>query len=83
MQNLVTLVSHVISGASVTPQHCWQAVIVTLLAPLSYLSLPPLHNTFFTIKTCHLYSYGVIFCTRRKNDAFLSSFSIVPEQFYY
>ena len=44
---------------------------VTLLAPLSYLPLPPLHNTFFTIKTCHLYSYGDIFCTWRKNEAFL------------
>ena len=30
MQNFVTLVSHVMSGASVTPQHCWQAVIVNL-----------------------------------------------------
>ena len=50
----------------------------------SQLSLAsPLHNTFFTTKTCHLYSYGDIFCTWRKNNAFLSSFSIVPEQFYY
>ena len=64
MQSLVTLVSHVISGGD-----------VTLLAPqaLSYLPLPPppIHNTFFTIKTCHLYSYGDIFCIWRKNEAFL------------
>ena len=44
---------------------------VTLLAPLSYLSLPPLHNTIFTIKTC---SYGDIFCIWRNNDAFLVLF---------
>ena len=43
----------------------------------------PAFTTFFTIKTCHLFIYGDIFCTWRNNEAFLSSFSIVPEQFYY
>lgn len=40
------------------------------MAPLRRFSYLLLSNTFLTIKTCHLYSYGNIFCAWRVNNFF-------------
>ena len=76
---LVTLVSHVISGCHSTTVTLPTLAggDVTLLAPLSYLPLPPplpLQNTFHTIKPVIYIAMAVYFVLRKKKRNFFVKF---------